>query len=65
MYTKKSVTSAVAVVLLKKGIIKLPSKVEKSKKEVSNTVDKCEQNATKTVENNKNKDTKEEVQVII
>jgi hypothetical protein len=54
-----TVTLGAAVVLLKKGIIKLPSKVEKSKKEVSNTVDKCEQNATKTVENNS--DNKEEV----
>jgi hypothetical protein len=52
-----TVTLGAAVVLLKKGIIKLPSKVEKSKKEVSNTVDKCEQNATKTVENDSDKTT--------
>jgi hypothetical protein len=59
-----TVSLAAAVVLLKKGIIKLPSKAKQAEQNVTKTVDKCEQNATKAVENDstdKTTDAKEEV----
>jgi hypothetical protein len=48
-----TVSLAAAVVLLKKGIIKLPSKAKKSQDEVNKTINKCEEEANKAVENTK------------